>query len=721
MLNPALAREQWVRYVYSRDTGHRLFIDKANRCEDFFAGYQWDEGTFNELRHARRPALTVNTVLNTISSILGEQIDTRNEISFKPRYGAPPMNANILTKTFRFISDQNQLDWIRSEVFADGIVTSRGYFDCRLTFDNNQAGEVLVSHLNPRTVLPDPDAWDYDPVTWNDVIVTSWVTADEIEIMYNKEDAEALRLRAESVWAHGYDSIDSGNDRFGGSIFAHMNATEDMRATMRGIRLIDRQHRQLCKMQYFVDPKSGDKMRVPDGWSRDDIAIAVQRGGLVVTSEVGKRIRWTVTAEDFVLHDDWSPFRYFTVVPYFPHLRYGRTIGIVEGLIDPQEMLNKALSQELHVVNTMANSGWKVKTGSLLNYTMEEMEEVGAKSGLILEIAGDPDKDVVKITPNQIPQGLERLSFKAENYVKLVSGRGNQVLGLPRSDESGKLTQEAEKSADKSLKKPLDNLIRTDHLLARNILDLVQHYYTDHRIMNITLSDLTGDTEEIAINMPDEATGEILNDVTLGTYDVKVVSTAVVDTLEDSQLEQAVKLRELGVMIPDEFLIENSNLLRKGDIIKQMRANQQSPQAQQAAQVQALGQQLTVAKLKGETENLEAEAVQRRAKAAETVAKTGQIANGDPSKQADAQAKAESAQQDMALDQQRHAQELQQQREKHEQDMLMAREKHQHQLAQSAADGIARRRTERAAAIISARNAARAQAQPTPSTSAPAA
>ena len=47
------------------------------------------------------------------------------------------------------------------------------YYDVRLKFDRNTAGEVLVSRVNPRTVLPDPDASDYDPDTWDDVVVTS--------------------------------------------------------------------------------------------------------------------------------------------------------------------------------------------------------------------------------------------------------------------------------------------------------------------------------------------------------------------------------------------------------------------------------------------------------------------------------------------------------------------------------------------------------------------
>jgi hypothetical protein len=706
-LDPLKARAQWARYVYSRDTGHRLFIAKANRCEDYFAGLQWDPSVVTELGAQRRPTLTINKILITLSSIFGEQIETRSEIGFKPRYGAPPNNAEILTKLFKVISDENQLDWIRSEVFADGAVTSRGYYDVRLKFDTNQAGEIAISRLNPRAVLPDPDGSDYDPETWNDVITTSWVTADEIAIMYNATDAEALRLRAESVWAHGYDSIDTGNDRFGGSIFAHLNMTEDMRATMRGIRLIDRQHRQLTKMKFFVDQRSGDRLRVPDEWDRDKVAYTLEKAPqLIIVDEVGKRVRWTVTAEDYVLHDDWSPFKRFTIVPYFPHFRYGRTVGMVEGLIDPQDLLNKSLSQELHVVNTMANSGWKVRTGALTNMSIDELEEQGARTGLVIETQGKPDEDVVKIQPNQIPQGLERLSFKAETYIKSVSGRGDNQLGMPRADQSGKLAEEANKSSDMTLRKCLDNLERTDFLLARNILDIVQHFYTDHRIAHVTMSDLTGEMASVEINAPDPATGEILNDLTLGTYNVVITSVKSRRTLEESQFSQALGLREAGIAIPDRFLIENSNLIKKAEIVKAMDEQAQSPQAQLETKVKNLSMQLEVANQKADTSRLEADAVLKRAKAAKEIAATKNEAAGEPGAEAE-----------IALKERTHKQDMEHSREKHAQEMQIQREKHAMDQKQKAIDAHEKRKNERIKTVMAARQMAKqpaGQSQPPP-------
>lgn len=692
-IDSKVAREQWLRYVYCRDSGHLDYVRKANKCEDFVAGEQWDDADKASLRMSRRPALTINKVLITLASITGEQIETRNEISFRPRSGAPTGNSELFTKLMRFIGDQNQLNWVRSGVFADGVVTSRAYYDVRLDFTKNVAGEVRIIQENPRFVLPDPDATQMDPTTWSDVIVTKWHSADDIEMMYSKADADILRGRNSSSWEYGQDSMDVGFDRLGGGFVHAANVTDELRGSMRSIRVIERQHRVLTKVKVFVDVKTGMKRPVPDEW--DDAAVesmVAMNPNLVVTKELIRKIRWTVTAEDLVLHDSWSPYKHFTIVPYFPVFRTGRTIGLIEGLIDPQELLNKTISQELHVVNTMANSGWKVRSGALLNMTMDELEETGAKTGLVLETQGDPEKDIVKITPNAIPSGLDRISFKAENFIKSISGRGDSVMGLDRADVSGKAIGEKKSSADVPLRPALDNLERADWMMARVVLDCVQEFYTDPRILNITKDDLTGEMETVNINMPQPGSGEVLNDLSLGEFDVVVVSQAAKRTLEESQFEQGISMRELGIQIPDRFLIENSNLVKKAEIVKAMEEQANSVGAQIREKADLLSRQLEVANLKADASATEAKAVATRAKAAKDMA---EVSGGQAGQD-----------QEMALEAQKHEQEMAMMREKHQLEMEIKREEMQLKMDMQRAEAAEKQRQAKLNTVMLAKQAA---------------
>lgn len=666
-INTKVAEVQWQRYTFMRDTGHMQYVDKSNRCNNFVLGEQWQEEDMRELREARRPALTINKTLGTLASIVGEQIDLRTEIAFKARYGAPSGNADTLTKVFRFISDKNQLPWVRTNMFIDGGITSRGFVDIRMNFDHSITGDVQISSINPKNVIIDPDSDEYDPDKWNDVIVTKWMTADDIEYLYNKKDADALRTRTSSSWTYGYDSIDRQRDRFGGQGIIGSYTTEDMQGVSRMIRVIDRQYRKLDKIVYAVNVMTGDRKEIPKSWDRNKIAQFAEQaqGRYQVIDSVGHRVRWTVTADEFVLHDDWSPYKHFTVVPYFPYFIYGRTSGFVEHLLSPQELLNKTTSQELHVINTTANSGWMTKVGNIKNLTPDELEQWGSKTGLVLEV--DDISQTEKITPNQIPSGLDRLSVKSEGYIKSVSGRGDAQMGMARADVSADQIEAQTQNGNQGLRWSLDNLRRTDWIIARNVLDLVQEFYTDPRIMNITHNDLTGEQTEVKINWPDPATGEIQGDISMGEYDFVVTAQQERQTLEQTQFDQAVYLREkLGVKIPDEFLIENSNLINKTGMVAALKQAAQSPAAQLQEQNAVLQQQLGTAELKAKTSKEEADALLKRAKAAKEMANVQEIANGDPT-----------AEKEMELKQRQHDQEMEHDRQKHSQEMQMEREKHQ--------------------------------------------
>jgi len=639
-IDTALCMKQYTRYAWARDNGHAQFVEKAEKCDAFFRGDQWDAKDRKALEQVRRPALTINKIISTISNVMGEQIYNRSEIGFRPRSGAPSETAETLSKVFKQISDNNQLDWKRSDVFADGIITSRGFLDVRIDHDDSMQGEVRIDQLNPKNVVIDPDGEEYDPDTWSEVFTTKWVTADDIAILYNKADAELLRNREQSFFPYGYDSIQAYRDRFGDRFNPMYNGDYDNSSVMRNIRLIERQYRLMDRQKHFVDPRTGDMRPVPDTFDRDRIANIVQNYGLQVTTKLIRRIRWTVIADNVRLHDDWSPYKHLSVIPYFPYFRRGTTVGLVENLIGSQELLNKVTSQELHVVNTTANSGYKVRAGALTNMTVEELEQKGAQTGLVIEVNGDPDKDVQKISPNQVPQGLDRISYKAEEHIKTISGVSDSMQGMDREDVAAKAIQEKKKSGATGLAKPLDSLTRTDYILARNVLDLVQEFYTEERVMTITHDQMTGESEDFTVNQS-TPTGEMLNDLTLGEYDVVVSSIPRRETMEDSQFDQAVALKQLGIAIPDSVLIDSSRLMNKREILKLIQGDQESPEFQAQQQLKQRGDEATVAKLEGE-------AADKHASAQLKTVNAQQIAQGEPD-DGSAQAKMHEAQTKQAV------------------------------------------------------------------------
>jgi len=665
-VNDSLASDMWTRYRFCVERGHYSFLAKADKCDSFFAGDQWAVEDVAALQLARRPCLTINKIISTVSTIMGQQIYNRNEVSFRPAgEGASAETADALQKVWSQIAANNQLNWLRSDVFADGIIRSRGFYDVRLDFTDSLKGEVRITNLNSKNVVIDPDAEQYDPDEWNDMFITKWLTYQDVAVLYDQADAEYLKNREESLFPYAYDSIERVRDRFAGSALAgSYYGILDTAHVRRNIRVLERQYRKLTTQKHFVDVQTGDARPVPESWERDRIAAMLERtqGQLTVIKKKVKRIRWTVSADNVILHDDWSPYKHFTVVPYFPHFHHGRTIGLVENLLGSQELLNKTSSQELHVVNTSANSGWKVESGNLVNMEIEDLAQTGAQTGLVLEVK--KIEGIEKITPNATPQGMDRISYKAEEHMKAISGVSDSMQGFDREDVAAKAISAKKQSGQANLVRVLDNLERSDWFLARNVLDLVQEYYTEERIVHITGNDLVNSPETTTINQYDEATDAIVNDLTLGEYGIIITATPDRATLEDSQFEQARALKELGIAVPDDVLIENSRLQRRAEIVKQMQAQAQSPEAQQKAALEMRAMEANVSKLEGEAAGTHTKSALDAARAKKEGIEAQHLAQGGDT------AETLKMQQEMALERERFEME----REKHALDLDFKRQ-----------------------------------------------
>ena len=153
-----VARSQWDRYVRARDNGHKEYVELAKKCDDYYRGDQWAQNDLSALEAEGRPALTINTVLPTVNTVLGEQASRRADIQFKPRRGGDAEVAATLTKLYMQIADNNKMDWVEQQVFSDGLIMDgRGYFDVRLDFSDHVEGEIRITSKDPLDVLPDPE------------------------------------------------------------------------------------------------------------------------------------------------------------------------------------------------------------------------------------------------------------------------------------------------------------------------------------------------------------------------------------------------------------------------------------------------------------------------------------------------------------------------------------------------------------------------------------
>lgn len=627
-LNHELTRTVWERYVYARDNGHLDYVNKANKCEQYFYGSHWTDAQRKKLEGQGKPVLTINKVFSTLITVMGEQLQNQATVGFLPTAGANPETAEALNKVYIQIMNNVGMKFLESEWFDEGTITSRGFLDVRLGFDDAMKGEVAIELLNGKNVIIDPDGSQYDPDTWNEIFITKWMAPIDIEMNYNKADADELKLKSRTDFNFGIDSVDSMHNTFAGRSQYSPNAQGVVdRELRRYVRVVERQHRVIRMLEHFVDLETGDTRRIPEGWHRERIGEVMQKYQLGTIKKKTKDIRWTVVADDYELHDDWSPYKHFTPVPFFPVFNKGKTIGLVENLISSQDFLNKTVSQELHVVNTTANSGWQMEENQLVNMEPNELEQRGAETGIVLVRRGGT-LPLEKIQPNQVPTGLDRLAYKADEYIKEVSGVSDSQRGMDRADVAAKAIQAKQAAGGVNQAKVMFNLARSRQMLAKRVLDLVQEYYTEERLMNITGGGLTDESEELTINQTTPE-GEIVNDLTIGEYEVVVSDVPARDSYEESQFQEAVQLRDLGIAIPDSVLVENSHLSRKAEIaadLKKAEGGGESTDAdKEAAELEIEIQKLEAEKLKVDIEVKRADAEYTAARAKKTDAEATQI------------------------------------------------------------------------------------------------
>ena len=631
-----ITRSQWARYERARDNGHLDYVEMALKCDEYYQGDQWDLDDQAALEQEGRPALTINTILPTINTILGEQSTRRADIQFKPRRGGDGAIAHTLTKLYMQIADNNKLDWVEQQVFSDGLIMDgRGYFDVRMDFSDHVEGEIRITSKDPLDILIDPDAKDADPKTWNEVFETRWMTLDEIEELYGKKCADRLLFVAENGMSFGPDSVEYQETRFGDTetnddyFGAGVPGDEEYR-NVKALRVVERQHKKLSRAMFFVDPDTGDQRQAPDAWSEGKNKKFAKQYNLNLISKVIRKIRWTVTCDQVVLHDDWSPYNQFTIVPFFCYFRRGRPFGVVRNLLSPQEQLNKIASQELHIVNTTANSGWMVESGSLVGMTADDLEEHGAETGLVLEYARGTTPPQ-KIGANQIPTGLDRIAQKAALNIKSISGVNDSMLGTDSAEVSGIAIQAKQNRGAIMIQVPLDNLRKSRQYLAEKILNLIQTFYTEQRVIQVTNEDdPLKPREEMVIN-EQTPEGRVINDLTIGEYDVIVATAPARDSFDETQFAEAIALRQAGVVVPDDAIIEYSHLARKGELAKRIRQmTGQEPPTPEQAEAMAQQQQLQLQQLQLEMAKLDADVKKTQSEAALNIAKVQDTTDVDP-------------------------------------------------------------------------------------------
>lgn len=250
-----------------------------------------------------------------------------------------------------------------------------------------------------------------------------------------------------------------------------------------------------------------------------------------------------------------------------------RVRSLVRYLRDAQFLFNRRVILNHDISESSINSGWLYRENSIANE--ENIMYAGQGKHILVKDDANRDKPlseiIQKIVPNAVPPSDMQLADQMQQLIYPLALVTPELLGS--SDEKGLagITEMLRQGAGLvTLQKYFDQWDRSLKLLGKIDIKLLQKW-TPFKVARI---------------IGENPTREFY-DKNFSQYDVLVEESLNTTTQRQNQFVQLLQLREMGIPIPTEFLLKNSTLQGKDELIESLKAEEelQSALAQQKAQL----------------------------------------------------------------------------------------------------------------------------------------
>ena len=481
--------------------------DSTNRSEAlqdirFAAGDQWPVEIQNSRNLEARPCLTINKIDAYVRQVTNQQRMQRPRIKVHPVNNLADYKiAQVLEGITRHIEVNSNADTAYDTAFDYAVRMGWGYWriNTKYVSEDSFDQEIYIDAIdNPFTVYFDPNSVRPDGSDAERCLVTT--------------------LLSKTIFKEMYPDADDGAN------FTHRSTGDNAASwvTKEDIRIAEYFYvtREKAKLYLLSDGSSGFA-------DSDRFLERVAAAGLTVvdTRESFRRaVKWCkMTALEILEEKTWDG-KYIPIVPC-----YGAQVivddkrkkyGLVRFAKDPQRMYNFWRTSMTESIALAPKAKWLLAEGQDEGHE-NEWALANIKSSPVLrykqkDIEGQPAPVPVRLQPEAPPAGIMDAASAINMDLQMVLGilDPNQ---LPSGNISGKALQGQQSQTDLSNFHFYDNLTRSIKHTGKILLDLIPKIYDTQRVMRIIGSD--GQPDMTTIN-EQTAVGEVLNDVTVGEYDV---------------------------------------------------------------------------------------------------------------------------------------------------------------------------------------------------------
>jgi len=549
------------------DSQQSTWEQAAREDLNFVTGKQWDADDLTLLASQKRPALTFNHLLSLVNLVSGYERQNRTDIRSMPRKGGTEPVARILNNIIKDILYGCEGEFEQSMAYVYGLITGKGYLGLDISMDDDIInGQIELKNILPFEIRVDPYHSDYDMNDADYLFQFKWMSKNKILRTYASKAKELEELQVDDDDKMPIFGVETDS-------YKQNPVPGDFHIDKHMYRVKRCYWREYESRTLLINPQDG-RIFNPELPVSAIKKILQRRPNLQQIDRVIPKLNLITKVGNVILDDINDPFNgvwRYPIVPFFAYWYGSDVFGIIRNLKDPQREINKRNSQVLHHLNQSANSRDIYEEGSIVNE--QDFHDVGTKPGFkIVMRKGVPrDKWPEKREPTSVSQGHLVLGDMSENQIKKISGLNTDLQGQkPERQESGVAMESRRRQGLVITESLFDNYRRTKRILGKRMIDFIQKSgaYSQDEVLNLVVD---GKSAQVGINQKQSnefgrLTGKVLNDVTVGRYDVVIDETPNTPTARLANFASMLEALKIGMPIPPELIVKASDWPNKEEM-----------------------------------------------------------------------------------------------------------------------------------------------------------
>lgn len=546
------------------------YYAEAYKDLSYYLGNQWSLEELSYLNNQRRSSFTYNKIRRIINLVQGYQRKNRLSSIVSPIEDSSEQTAEIFTDVMQYIMQSSCGYEAISDAFKGALTTGLSFLSPYMDYRSDPVSGDIKFHLDEwNSVIFDPFFAKKDLSDCSFLARRKYLTRTEvISLIPDKQEViESL------PWG-------SRDDKFTYMPYARqwgmqklLNYTEYWRTRWE-------------TKDVLVDMESGETKE----WDGDRKRLKLFKQMFPQVEVIRKPVRSVelgIIVEGELLYYGKDPggLNDYPFVPFMAifepsyDLYSWKIQSLVRIVRDPQTELNKRRSKMVDILDNQLNSGWIAKTNSVSNPS--SLYKSGQGQVIFLKPEAQMT-DIQRVQAADIPPSMFQLESEFEKDIMEIAGVNQELFGMAENDKietAGILAKMRQAAGLVNLQDLFDSLRESQRILGKKVLKLIQKNYTPQKIQMITKK---------------EPTQEFFSQA-FSKYDVVVEEGILTDTQRQSQFIQLMALKSMGVPVPDNLIIKNSNLHNKNDLENSLAQQAQQAQAAQQAQEQLQMEQLHIA------------------------------------------------------------------------------------------------------------------------------